>query len=1297
VRNRLALLVLLPLAAAIALATARVDSLYQAREHYETASFQAGSGQGLENLMLALQTERQAAATCLVVVNPCDATAAAASGNQIAGTLVNGFDAAASETLTAQNALKAIAQQVINSSSYNPALRGTAAVAYEAVLVDLPNVRKVVTGSSAPYTVTLNAYSNTIDDVIQAISAVSSGSGDATVAQDDQALLDVDDMIEAQALGQLYATQVIDTFSYTGTSNTGVLQSQQATALNQSIASLASAQSAFASAASPALLQSYQATVAGADVAESQAALTASLGVLQGSTAFGSTNLSATGGAGNEIQEESLPVTIGDMRAIQAAALDQVSADVQGLLSSANSDLYLNLGLVFAALLVSFLGMVLVARSLVGPLQALRAGALDIAANRLPEVVRRLRDADAAEGETTVDPIPINSADEIGQVARAFDEVHQQAVRLASEQALLRSNVNSMFVNLSRRSQSLVQRQLRLIDELENSEQDPDQLANLFKLDHLATRMRRNGENLLVLAGEEPGRKWSQAVRLLDVMRAGASEVEQYERVALRDLPDMNVLGRVVNDLVHLVAELLENATSFSAPETKVSVTANMLNTGGVMLEIEDAGIGMTPEELDDANERLANPPVIDVAISRRMGLYVVGRLATRHGIQVRLRRSAGGGITALVLVPSALLVGAGGEQQAPAPELSATGARSLGALPRRGSTQLGFAGEEGAAAPQPPRHETVAPAGEGAAAPPYRGAAPAGLGSTDPFAPAQPPSGPDGPAPIHPLTPVEPAPAAEIWPPTGLGGVEPLPSRADSAAQRISQNPPAGAGAPGAGGTGTGNPLPPPSIPGARAPIEDLPPQVPPLPQPWTSGQFPRVQDSDTTGPIPRIKDGDTSGRIPRVQDPAASGQFPRIQDPEATGRIPRVRDGASQGPSDTGQFPLAQDPAPQQGADPLPTRQVPSGRPAPAPLESLLGEAPPPQQMPPIAPIQPALGPGPRPPQLPMSPMPSAPQYSNSGSAPADPLSASGSYPTAADRLFAQTPLPPAPSTDERLPIFEAMESEWFRRRDEARAQAALSAPPPLPLAPGVRPAPGVSSYNPPTAVPPAGIAPTASAAPAAPAVTPPMVPTSVPPTPQPPSISQPPRPAPADADRPGLATAGVSPDAAEPRAAVPNPPRPAPPSPVTAAPTVSLFPPQDTGGPVRPLPPLNGESSAAASTGGVRPLESSTAWTSPGDEGWKAAQAAAKPVAAGLTQKGLPKRVPRSNLVPGSAGGMSGPARAVPPPVIPTRSAEAVRGRLSSFHKGLKQGRDAALGGPNEDGSAGDTPPAGPPAGS
>ena len=328
------------------------------------------------------------------------------------------------------------------------------------------------------------------------------------------------------------------------------------------------------------------------------------------------------------------------------------------LSNSARNTMYLNIGIIIGVLLVVSVATALIARSLVRPLRVLQNTALEIAGNRLPEMVRRLRDADGSEPIEPIAPIALSSTDEVGQVARAFDEVHREAVRLATEQAMLRNNVNAMFTNLSRRSQSLVQRQLRLIDELENAEQDPDQLASLFKLDHLATRMRRNGENLLVLAGEEPGRRWSQPVPLIDVLRAAASEVEQYERVTLRDLPTVEVAGRAVNDVVHLVAELLENATSFSAPETKVSVTGNLLNTGGVMLEIEDSGIGMTPEELDDSNERLANPPVVDVAISRRMGLFVVGRLATRHGIQVRLRRSATGGITALVLVPAALLAG---------------------------------------------------------------------------------------------------------------------------------------------------------------------------------------------------------------------------------------------------------------------------------------------------------------------------------------------------------------------------------------------------------------------------------------------------------------------------------------------------------------------------------------------------------------------------------------------------------------------------------------------------------------
>ncbi len=230
--------------------------------------------------------------------------------------------------------------------------------------------------------------------------------------------------------------------------------------------------------------------------------------------------------------------------------------------------------------------------------------------------------------------------------------MHREAVRLAAEQALLRGNVNAMFTNLSRRSQRLIQRQLSLISELESREADPDLRDALFKLDHLATRMRRNGENLLVLAGEEPGRRWTRPVPLVDVLRAAASEVEQYERIELASVPTTEVAGRVVNDLVHLLAELLENATSFSSPQTKVKVTGHALPDGRMLIEIHDTGIGLTPEDLAAINERLASPPTVDVSVSRRMGLFLAGYLAQRHGIRIQLRPSDSGGTTALVMLP---------------------------------------------------------------------------------------------------------------------------------------------------------------------------------------------------------------------------------------------------------------------------------------------------------------------------------------------------------------------------------------------------------------------------------------------------------------------------------------------------------------------------------------------------------------------------------------------------------------------------------------------------------------------
>ncbi|MEV0203126.1 nitrate- and nitrite sensing domain-containing protein, partial [Nonomuraea sp. NPDC050691] len=310
--------------------------------------------------------------------------------------------------------------------------------------------------------------------------------------------------------------------------------------------------------------------------------------------------------------------------------------------------------LILALLLLVALLTVAIARSMVSPLRRLRTEALEIAGFRLPDVVRKLR----LNGDVVpeVRPIDVEGNDEIGEVAKAFDQVHRQAVRLAGEEAELRGNISSMFVNLSRRTQTLVERQISLIDGLEKGEQDGARLADLFKLDHLATRMRRNSENLLVLAGHEPARRRSQPAKLVDVVRAALSEVEGYERVQVKVHRATSVVGSAANDLVHLVAELVENALQFSPSNAQVSVTSSLIEGGGALLSVTDAGISMTEEELAEANRRLAEPPVVDVSVSRRMGLFVVGRLALRHGIRVQLRKGDGNGLIAMVLLPPALI-----------------------------------------------------------------------------------------------------------------------------------------------------------------------------------------------------------------------------------------------------------------------------------------------------------------------------------------------------------------------------------------------------------------------------------------------------------------------------------------------------------------------------------------------------------------------------------------------------------------------------------------------------------------
>ena len=316
--------------------------------------------------------------------------------------------------------------------------------------------------------------------------------------------------------------------------------------------------------------------------------------------------------------------------------------------------------LTVVVLLIVLIATLLVARSLVLPLRRLRAGALDIATVQLPERVRQLAEAPDPATSLEVAPIDVLSTDEIGQVARAFDQVHSEAVRLAGNEAMLRTSFNAMFVNLSRRSQSLIERLARTIDSLEQNEEDPDRLSYLFSMDHLVTRMRRNSENLLLLAGHDSARKWSEPVSLADVTRAATSEIEQYARVVLSVQPGVAISGQAVSDIVRLLAEIIENATIFSPKDTQVRVTAQELTSGGVLIEVSDSGVGLSEARLAEMNLRLINPPVIDVSVSRHMGLFAVARLAERHGVRVRLRAGSPQGLTALVWLPDSLTERAG-------------------------------------------------------------------------------------------------------------------------------------------------------------------------------------------------------------------------------------------------------------------------------------------------------------------------------------------------------------------------------------------------------------------------------------------------------------------------------------------------------------------------------------------------------------------------------------------------------------------------------------------------------------
>jgi signal transduction histidine kinase len=509
-------------------------------------------------------------------------------------------------------------------------------------------------GSSAEGLSVIIDYAPLINDLITLNDEVAQGTSDSSLAVDvrEMNLLSLAKDQAAQQRGLFYNAFTQQMFS------DGELQ-----ALNFARSAESSDEAAFLSAATTAEQRTFSTTVSGAGVKQVKRVedFFFIAGNAEQPKPFLSPNIN-TGSVGFTVAQAptawyaAASQKLDEMQAVEQGIAQDTVARAQSLQSGAGESALVISVAVVAVLLIVLLAALLVARSLAVPLRRLRAGALDIATAQLPDRMRRLSEAPDAAENLEVAPIDVLTSDEIGQVARAFDQVHAEAVRLAGNEAMLRTSLNAMFVNLSRRSQTLIERLARTIDSLEQNEDDPELLASLFSMDHMVTRMRRNSENLLLLAGHEGARKWSDPVSLADVARAATSEIEHYSRVVLSIQPGVAVVGPAVSDVVHLLAELIENATLYSPTDTTIQVSAHEVTSGGVLIEITDKGIGIPEERLAEMNWRLQSTPVIDVSVSRHMGLFAVARLAERHNVQVRLRPATPQGLTALVWLPDSVI-----------------------------------------------------------------------------------------------------------------------------------------------------------------------------------------------------------------------------------------------------------------------------------------------------------------------------------------------------------------------------------------------------------------------------------------------------------------------------------------------------------------------------------------------------------------------------------------------------------------------------------------------------------------
>jgi hypothetical protein len=937
VRSRLLLLIAVPVLVAVAFGGLAIVSSLRTAQSYQQVQRLAVLAGSATNLAEALQNEREDTVTFIAMGG--DGGRASAMAAPTAQNALN-KEAAADDLVLLQSDYRAsqrLAGQVSSlaatiGGSY-PALAQTQAQAAITAIGDLPALRQAATTTKLPVLTVISDYGSIITQLLTLENEVSAGSKDAALADTVQATGLISSMKEEASEQQAIVTSALRP----DLAGAAQLSSESLSVLTEEAAEQAGNLSAFDLTATAAQRQLYNTELSSALAATAQQELQQASSQLATGTTSPSdpTFVVATGNASfitsalGTVERQLMSSVIAQSGSLHGSATGTALIEAIGVL----------LLLVLALVLIGLVG-----QSMIGPLRRLRAGALEIAGVRLPETVRLMAETDGEGVSLDVEPIDVDSADEIGEVARAFDQVHKEALRLAANEAALRGNVNAMFVNLSRRSQSLVERQIRLIDSLEQGEQDSKRLASLFQMDHLATRMRRNSENLLVLAGQDLSRRWNRPVALVDVLRAALSEIERYERVTLNVQPGIAVRAQAVSDVVHLTAELVENATSFSAADSPVTIAGHLLGSGGALLEIADQGVGMESDEMAHANWRLDNPPVVDVAVSRRMGLFVVARLAARHGIRVRLRHSDSGGLIALVWLPDEAITreGAGG----PMPRRRPLDSDHSGSWPVVDGTVDGGrdTGEHEVSIPRRRRFAPLSTDGDLATS--------GGLPVTGPVSrPGSTWAATTGPLPAFrdSSAPADELEMGRATPPDGTLGV---------------------------GGRDATESF---SSPAASGPFSS-PPASGPFSSPGASGSFGSPGASDAFGSSP------ASGSF---GSPGASGSFGSPGASDAFGSSPASGPFGSPGASGSFSSPGAADPfsSPASGSFSSPTASGPLSPPA-------------------------ASGPLSSP--------------SSTG-----PLSSPLSSPGSTARSPSGVVIPPAAEAEEqnRLPIFEAVESDWFR----------------------------------------------------------------------------------------------------------------------------------------------------------------------------------------------------------------------------------------------------------------------------